>query len=480
MARVSRRPSEGFAEGSRVAEVFNWKPTKYKHDNPDYGRLGNAEDFEVVSRSPSPQPAISAISVNRTIPATRPAPDDDVEQAPKRKRFDSQTLGRIQANIQSLRSSTPRRKSSSTSRRRSSSGSSAAKSVAENGGDHTESGVRLDNGRTTPPVDSGDASPSEPAGATRRKPTPKGPSKSRLSAMLMKTTRPVPVAEKPVSPPLSPQSPAQEATEKPVEDSTEEHTFESAEEPSRESAEEFSAQQPEGPEVYRLSSGKYAGMTVNEFMKVILAGYKKEVAACDSIQMVMQGYDAMKEDMKEEVEKIVCQDVPDFESELNHIKNSRLPKSTDEITSVFGGWWFKAVPWWHKRWLSYELSQGRKMDGNWAPLYQAFEYWDPELLPGCRWKAMQNSKHQQPPPNAPTGPKALQRDAVNRSAFSLDPQDFQFPNSSPYSFKRIDQLEEQEQKKVVKQWRSGALRKMLNSKDFSDCEGALRYWGLID
>ncbi|KAE8847637.1 hypothetical protein P3342_006113 [Pyrenophora teres f. teres] len=175
-------------------------------------------------------------------------------------------------------------------------------------------------------------------------------------------------------------------------------------------------------------------MTVNEVMKVILARYQKEVAACDSIKMVMEGYDAMKEDMKEEVEKVVCQDVPGFDSEPNHIRNWRLPESTKKITSVFGGWWFKAVPWWHKRWLSYELSQGRKLDGNWAPLVKAFEYWDPELLPGCRWMSIQKSRRQPPPTSAPTGPKALQRDALNRSAFSLNPEDFQFPASSPYPY----------------------------------------------
>ncbi|CAE7028081.1 hypothetical protein PTNB73_01484 [Pyrenophora teres f. teres] len=190
-----------------------------------------------ISRSQTPEPSI---------PAIRPAPDDDGEQAPTRKRFDSQTLERIQANIQSLKCNTTRRTSSGASQRRSSSAGSVAKSVAENGEEYTEGGVRLDNGRTTPPAGSGDASPPEPVGATRRKLIPKGPGKTRLCAVLMKTIRPVPVAEKPVSPPLSPQSPVQESTEKPTEEPDGEHMEETIKEPIEghimESAEEFSAQ----------------------------------------------------------------------------------------------------------------------------------------------------------------------------------------------------------------------------------------------
>lgn len=110
----------------------------------------------------------------------------------------------------------------------------------------------------------------------------------------------------------------------------------------------------------------------------------------------------------------------------------------------------------------------------------AFEKHCPDLLPGPRGRAIALAKAQQngfaqQPLSAPraererpttsisTGPR-VKREAtppppppLYSRPFSIGPEYFEFPHTSPYAYKMLKDLSEEEQQKVAKQWNDGRL-----------------------
>jgi hypothetical protein len=158
-------------------------------------------------------------------------------------------------------------------------------------------------------------------------------------------------------------------------------------------------------------------------------------------------------------------------NETTLIYNWRIPSSA----ARFEGWLFRELPVNDLVFLSHELSQNRLQDGEWEPLYRAFERHWPNLLPGERWKTIQaararaqaqeaggfsqqpptgpcanRERAQQPPPKGSRPRQGVPTNGATLKVFSLETKDFEFPERDPdYAWRRLDQLPQDDFVKVV-------------------------------
>lgn len=313
-------------------------------------------------------------------------------------------------------------------------------------GYQTDGGVRLESACSTRP---GDMTPPEPdRDTTQPRVQPNDAGRARQRNIFLASIRPIEAEkQKPLSPPVSPRTSA-------------------------------SSWSPE-PEHFRFASGEYMGRTIGEVSGEYLIRLKQ-----NGEWELHGGIDQAYEDFQKElVGKVEPRPEPrrrERDAALLQPMSWRVPQSS----KIYAGWRFRDLPKNFLLFLSHDLSQGRKLDGEWAPLVAAFEYWYPKMLPGDRWREQQvaakrpASDAQQPPPSTASIAEQME-DAWLRSAFSMNAEDFTFPPSSAFAYRRVDQLVEKERNNLVNQWETNTLRSMLSIKDFEDCEKAMRAEKLI-
>ncbi|KAI4630994.1 hypothetical protein J4E83_002520 [Alternaria metachromatica] len=196
---------------------------------------------------------------------------------------------------------------------------------------------------------------------------------------------------------------------------------------------------------------------------------------------------------------------PDREDEVAYLTKWKIPQRyrPEDKPLLYAGWNFGDLPLNFLKYLSYELSQGRLLEGDWAPLAKAFKLFYPDMLPGPQLRArMQREQaeqaaqatqsaqptqstqtpHEHAGPSQQRGSRAernAERNARLREAFSLDTKSFSFKEHSPWPHKRIDQLQDGERKRLVRMWGNGSLRRRLDPEDFSWCTDAMRHFNLI-
>ncbi|KAI4663076.1 uncharacterized protein J4E79_004390 [Alternaria viburni] len=197
---------------------------------------------------------------------------------------------------------------------------------------------------------------------------------------------------------------------------------------------------------------------------------------------------------------------------------ARFDKEGTEVP--FSGKPFFQVPLNIVNELSDAIAQGNFLDGEWAPLWDAFEEFYPDKLPGARMRAereaaSQSASQQVPPPTQPramrdsanhgagpsqqptpsTRPKAKKRARTARQspepeelpygpwltrwAMSLGPEDFTFPGDCPWAYKKVVNLTHEERVDIAMKYHSKELTDIIGRRQFNWCKAALRYHGLI-